>query len=54
MSCLNGKVYQAEEDAHVAKEVTEKAQEEAAQSRARKRLLRLRRKQRGIRARPST
>jgi tetratricopeptide (TPR) repeat protein len=33
LSCLNGTVYQGEEDAHVAKEVVEKAQDEAAQSR---------------------
>ena len=33
LSCMNGKVYQAEEDARVEKEAVEKAQEEAAQSR---------------------
>ena len=33
MSSTNEKVYQAEEDAHVAKEAAEKAQKEATQSR---------------------
>ena len=33
VSSINGKVSQAEEDAHVAREATEKAKEEAAQSR---------------------
>jgi hypothetical protein len=59
VSDTNSKASRAEEDARAAQEATEKAKEEAASQRNRllrpgRRPLRLRKKQQGIRVRPST